>query len=623
MVLNNSYSKALETYDLHVNSNRGIRFTVYNEAGIEVENTTTNNGPVNLDIGVYYIEFNTSDKVISNTEDVSINDNVTSDIHLYKDKSIDVFVESSYEIKGNVKIDTNNNDILDETDESLLADVSLYKDDKLIETVLTNSRGKYSFNIKDAGLYNIAVDTNLIESVNYSNNRSINITEGAKIVDFLFKSDKQEVFIKGKIINEKINPFDIVFESSQTSEVFKVPVNENGEFNRSIKAGRYYVKASNGYYSEDSDSLLSKENITSSTLINKDINENIYLVKDNINVTGNITNGNSNYIVYLISKNNFYKISVKDNGDFEISDIIPDEYSIVVKANNNMQKTISSSLLINTSLNIPNIDVSSIQISGIYSAIKDSNTNLVTKNIDKNIYLYDFYNEKIICISDVVREYHLPYDNRERHIINPNINKLDLLTTYNAQIAKEDNSITTTGDINLDVNLNDSYIPTIENMWYKEYVNLLNNTLNLPFNNDYDNKITRIEVASIICNIIGMQINHNDHQDIINKIQSIGIMNGYPDGTFKSENNITREEISKVIIKALEYIVKNDIKTENLNTKFSDDNEIIWSKPYVTKLYNMKAINGYVDNTFKPKNNATRAEFLKILYESLVYIQIY
>lgn len=53
-----------------------------------------------------------------------------------------------------------------------------------------------------------------------------------------------------------------------------------------------------------------------------------------------------------------------------------------------------------------------------------------------------------------------------------------------------------------------------------------------------------------------------------------------------------------------------DVFAEN-GVKFSDVNTH-WAKEYIDKLSEMKVISGYPDGTFRPNNNVTRAEFVKL-----------
>lgn len=53
--------------------------------------------------------------------------------------------------------------------------------------------------------------------------------------------------------------------------------------------------------------------------------------------------------------------------------------------------------------------------------------------------------------------------------------------------------------------------------------------------------------------------------------------------------------------------------TPSTTTEFKDVPSTHWAYPYVTELASKSIINGYDDNTFRPGNNVTRAEFVKMI----------
>ena len=86
-----------------------------------------------------------------------------------------------------------------------------------------------------------------------------------------------------------------------------------------------------------------------------------------------------------------------------------------------------------------------------------------------------------------------------------------------------------------------------------------------------------------------------------------GIIQGYPDGTFKPENQISRAEALKIILMA--FSLDNNSQSE---IKFSDVELNQWYAKFVAIGVNEKIINGYPDGTFKPGNQVTFVEALKM-----------
>lgn len=85
------------------------------------------------------------------------------------------------------------------------------------------------------------------------------------------------------------------------------------------------------------------------------------------------------------------------------------------------------------------------------------------------------------------------------------------------------------------------------------------------------------------------------------------LMNGYPDGTFAPENNITRAEFATVISKYM-GLGENAAAAD----KFSDADKH-WAKGYIGALYEKGIVNGTSDTSFAPDANISRQEIAAIL----------
>ncbi len=100
-------------------------------------------------------------------------------------------------------------------------------------------------------------------------------------------------------------------------------------------------------------------------------------------------------------------------------------------------------------------------------------------------------------------------------------------------------------------------------------------------------------------------------EDNINALVSEGALNGYQDGTFRPDNNITRAEASKLI-----WNLRKDLTGEYM-LSFNDVDASGWSAAYIAALSSEGIINGYGDGTFRPENPITRAEFAKMTSAAL------
>ena len=105
---------------------------------------------------------------------------------------------------------------------------------------------------------------------------------------------------------------------------------------------------------------------------------------------------------------------------------------------------------------------------------------------------------------------------------------------------------------------------------------------------------------------------YTDTDDVaVSILSELDIINGYEDGTFRPEGTVTRAELAKMIIHAMDKAdVAEILKGE---TRFSDISTDAWYTGVVNVAVNNGFINGYPDGTFKPANNLTRAEVSRIL----------
>lgn len=82
---------------------------------------------------------------------------------------------------------------------------------------------------------------------------------------------------------------------------------------------------------------------------------------------------------------------------------------------------------------------------------------------------------------------------------------------------------------------------------------------------------------------------------------------GYPDGTVRADQNITREEVAMIFYRLLRDDVRADLRTDK--NDFTDVAADRWSNVAISTMVNGGFIIGYPDGTFGPERNITRAEF--------------
>lgn len=84
-----------------------------------------------------------------------------------------------------------------------------------------------------------------------------------------------------------------------------------------------------------------------------------------------------------------------------------------------------------------------------------------------------------------------------------------------------------------------------------------------------------------------------------------GIITGYPDGSIKPDTHMTRAEVVTLIVKALGLSPAKDAKFN-----FKDSKDIpSWAQGYFKTALEKGFVKGYPNNTLKPMEKVTRAEF--------------
>lgn len=98
----------------------------------------------------------------------------------------------------------------------------------------------------------------------------------------------------------------------------------------------------------------------------------------------------------------------------------------------------------------------------------------------------------------------------------------------------------------------------------------------------------------------------------INHLANEGVVQGYADKTFGPDNEITRAELTKMIVASIN---KGDLSI--YKNCFPDVKEE-WFAEYICFAKENNWVSGYEDGKFKPSDKINRAEALKIIYEGLV-----
>lgn len=134
-----------------------------------------------------------------------------------------------------------------------------------------------------------------------------------------------------------------------------------------------------------------------------------------------------------------------------------------------------------------------------------------------------------------------------------------------------------------------------------------------------DRNMTRAEVVTIFTRLLKNKevdiskavaftdIEEHWAYESIKIMSELGIVKGYADGTFKPQGNITRAEFATMISRF------EEVQEMQNKSYFVDINKEHWAYNTINYAYNRGWISGYEDKTFKPDNAITRAEAVTII----------
>ena len=135
--------------------------------------------------------------------------------------------------------------------------------------------------------------------------------------------------------------------------------------------------------------------------------------------------------------------------------------------------------------------------------------------------------------------------------------------------------------------------------------------------------ITRAEVAVIFYRLLinelheSIQLQENPFSDVrtgnwyntaVSAMSELGIVNGYPDGTFRPDAVITRAELATIAAHFASMM-----KMESINEVGFNDITGHWAAKDIIYTAEIGWTTGYADGTFRPAQKITRAEFITLV----------
>jgi hypothetical protein len=165
-------------------------------------------------------------------------------------------------------------------------------------------------------------------------------------------------------------------------------------------------------------------------------------------------------------------------------------------------------------------------------------------------------------------------------------------------------------------------VNSVENHWAKDAVNDMASRL-VIFNADTfepNKAITRADFAEYIVRALGLY-RQGEYQNKFTDVNTTGdrtlailianeygIVTGYPDGTFRPDQKITREEAMAMYQRAMK-VTKLVGVDQNRYQNYADYKQVgSWATAYVKEVLSAHVFNGTTATTISPKSNLTYAE---------------
>jgi len=136
--------------------------------------------------------------------------------------------------------------------------------------------------------------------------------------------------------------------------------------------------------------------------------------------------------------------------------------------------------------------------------------------------------------------------------------------------------------------------------------------------------LSAVLISTIICSFVpeiataytDVSINDKCYESA-QRLQDLGIVSGYNDGSFRPQEKITRAEFTRIVVCMMDK--EDEAKTLSAAPAFSDVSRGNWALPYINYAVYKDILSGYSDGTFGPEKNISFAEAVTILLRTAGY----
>ncbi len=127
--------------------------------------------------------------------------------------------------------------------------------------------------------------------------------------------------------------------------------------------------------------------------------------------------------------------------------------------------------------------------------------------------------------------------------------------------------------------------------------------------------MTEAETSSLFSDVVA----GSDVEEAVTVLNKLSVINGYNDGTFKPNNNVTRAEFTAMLLRTRGMGTLGSTSLENPPFPDVVDPSVSWAIGNIRTARDLKIVNGYDDGTFKPNNTVKYEEAVKMIVCALGY----
>ncbi len=126
-------------------------------------------------------------------------------------------------------------------------------------------------------------------------------------------------------------------------------------------------------------------------------------------------------------------------------------------------------------------------------------------------------------------------------------------------------------------------------------------------------------MAMLMGQVAYVQAATADESYAANQLKQLGVLTGYPDGSLRLDQTISRSEVATMMVRVRGYGEKNPSSVQGVGKTFTDVETSYWAYNNIQNAYKLNIISGYPEGDFRPLSNISYQEVVAIMVNTLGY----